>query len=264
MFRKNQLHSQSPRRRCNSRVIQSFRALTLLIPALASHTFAQQNQPVQNAPIQNAEPQSQPATSDDRLFKLLPNFLTLEDAGKVPPLKSGEKFKTVARGAFDWGQFVWYGLLSGISQAENSEPGFGQGAEGYGKRYGAYFADGTIENFMVGAIFPSMLRQDPRFYLVEPRPIPSPPALRGEPDCDYEGRFSWAARNSITRRFWGLAVASGTQLRLPSPFGRTIGNTASVWGTQVAYDTLSIVFKEFWPDIRGKIPHKQRPTASSH
>lgn len=263
MFRKNQLHSQSPRRRCNSRVIQSFRALTLLIPALASHTFAQQNQPVQNAPIQNAEPQSQPATSDDRLFKLLPNFLTLEDAGKVPPLKSGEKFKTVARGAFDWGQFVWYGLLSGISQAENSEPGFGQGAEGYGKRYGAYFADGTIENFMVGAIFPSMLRQDPRFYQ----------SSHGR----FLPRLRYAASRIVITRgdsgrsqfnyseILGSAVASGISTYAYHPRSdRTIGNTASVWGTQVAYDTLSIVFKEFWPDIRGKIPHKQRPTASSH
>jgi hypothetical protein len=35
--------------------------------------------------------------------------------------------------------------LAGISQAQNSEPGYGQGAAGHGKRYGAAFADGTIE-----------------------------------------------------------------------------------------------------------------------
>jgi len=263
VFRKNQLHSQNPLRRGTSRVIQSFGAFTLLIPALACPAFAQQNQPVQNAPIQNAEPQSQPATSDDRLFKLLPNFMTLEDAGKVPPLTPGEKFKTVARGAFDWGQFVWYGLLSGISQAENSEPGFGQGAEGYGKRYGAYFADGTIENFMVGAIFPSMLRQDPRFYQ----------SSHGR----FLHRLGYAASRIVITRgdsgssqfnfseILGSAVASGISTYSYHPRSdRTVANTASVWGTQVGYDTMSLVFKEFWPDIRKKIPHKQRPTSSSH
>src|ERR1700756_4606451 len=42
---------------------------------------------------QNALPNSQLGTSNDRLFKLLPNFLTLEDAKQHPPLTTGEKFK---------------------------------------------------------------------------------------------------------------------------------------------------------------------------
>src|SRR5580700_11373719 len=103
-------------------------------------------------------------TSKDRLGFVLPNFLTVENAGKIPPLTAKQKFAVVARGSFDWAQYPWYGFLAGISQAENSEPGYGQGAEGYGKRYGAAWADGTIENFWTGAILPSLLRQDPRFY----------------------------------------------------------------------------------------------------
>jgi hypothetical protein len=67
-------------------------------------------------------------TSNDRLFFALPNFLTLENSAHVPPLTAGQKFKVVARGSFDPVQFFWYGFLSGISQAENSEPGYGQGA----------------------------------------------------------------------------------------------------------------------------------------
>ena len=55
-------------------------------------------------------------------------------------------------------------MLAGISQAENSDPGYGRGAAGYGKRYGAAFADGTIESFMTSAVLPSILRQDPRYY----------------------------------------------------------------------------------------------------
>jgi hypothetical protein len=82
-------------------------------------------------------PPAPSGTSKDRLFFALPNFLTLENAGHVPPLSSAQKFKAVARGTFDPVEFFWWGALSGIGQWENSEPGYGQGAEGYGKRYGA-------------------------------------------------------------------------------------------------------------------------------
>jgi hypothetical protein len=254
VFRKDRLRSirkQAP-------VIPSLYALFLLILALAAPAFAQQDQPVQNA-----VPQSQPGTSNDRLFKLLPNFLTLEDAGKVPPLTSAEKFRTVARGAFDYGQFIWFGILSGISQAENSERGFQQGAEGYGKRYAAYFGDGTIENFMVGAVFPSLLRQDPRFYQ----------SSHGR----FLHRLGYAAsRILITRsdsgssqfnysEILGSAAASAISTYSYHPHAdRTLANTASVWGTQVAYDAMSTVFKEFWPDIRKRLPHKQQPPATAH
>jgi len=209
-------------------------------------------------------------TSKDRLFFALPNFLTLENAGQVPPLTAGQKYKVVARGSFDPIQIVWYGFLSGISQAEDSEPGFGQGAEGYGKRYGAYAADGTIENFFVGAILPSMLHQDPRYFQ------------------SGRGSFFDRAGYSVSRIFVtrtdsghsqfnyseivGSAIASAISTYSYHPrrtlentasgpsyiaSDRTLKNTASVWGSQVGYDTITLVVKEFWPDIRRKL--KKQP-----
>jgi hypothetical protein len=204
----------------------------------------------------NTSPQQSEGTSKDRLFFALPNFLTLENAGQIPPLTPGQKFKVVARGSFDYVQYPWYGFLAGISQAENSEPGFGQGAEGYGKRYGAYFADGTIENFLTGAILPSIFRQDPRFFQ------------------SGQGGFWRRAEYSISRIFVtrtdsghqqfnysevvGSALAAGISTYSYHPKGdRTLENTASVWGTQVGYDTITIVVKEFWPDIRRKLKKKK-------
>src|SRR5215472_720159 len=105
-----------------------------------------------------------PGTSNDRLFFALPNFLTLENAVQVPPLTAKQKYAVVVRGSFDYVQYPWYAFLAGINQAQDSEPGYGQGWAGYGKRYAASFADGTIENFMTGAILPSLLRQDPRYF----------------------------------------------------------------------------------------------------
>ena len=185
----------------------------------------------------------------------MPNFLTLENSAQVPPLTAGQKFKVVARGTFDPVQFVWYGFLSGISQAENSEPGYGQGAEGYGKRYGAAFADGAIENFMTSAVMSSLFRQDPRFFQ------------------DGNGGFVHRAGYAVSRivivrsdsgrqqfnfsEVLGSAMAAGISTYSYHPRNdRTLANTASVWGSEIGYDTLTIVLKEFWPDIRRKLRKK--------
>jgi hypothetical protein len=206
---------------------------------------------------QNAPPISQPGTSNDRLFKLLPNFLTLEDAKQHPPLTTGQKFNVVARGSFDYVIFPWYGLLAGISQAENSEAGYGHGAAGYGKRYGAAFADTTTEAFMVGAVLPSLLRQDPRFYQ--------------SGNGGFLHRLGYAvSRIVITRtdsgaeqfnysEIFGSAISAGISTYGYHPHAdRTLPNTAGVWSTQVGYDTISNVIKEFWPDIRRMISHKPK------
>ncbi len=215
---------------------------------------------------QNQSKDSQ-ATSKDRLFFALPNFLTIENASQVPPLTAGQKFKVVARGSFDPIQIVWYGALSGISQAENSEPGFGQGAEGYGKRYGAYAADGTIENFFVGAILPSVLRQDPRYfqsgqgsffhrtgYAVSRILVTR--ADSGHSQFNYSEVFGSAMASAIStysyhprRTFLGIKNGQADY----AASDRTLKNTASVWGSQVGYDTITLVIKEFWPDIRRKL-----------
>ena len=235
-------------------------------------------QTAQPADQSQAQPQSKDSakgstndtsgTSKDRLFFALPNFLTVENAGNIPPLTAGQKFRVVARGSFDPIQIVWYGALSGISQAENSEPGFGQGAEGYGKRYGAYAADGTIENFFVGAILPSVLHQDPRFFQ--------------KADGSFFDRAGYAVSRIVVTRsdsglhqfnfseIFGAAIASAISTYSYHPgrtligrnsegvprytaSDRTLKNTASVWGSQVGYDTITLVVKEFWPDIRRKL-----------
>lgn len=217
----------------------------------------------------NAKSGTSSGTSNDRLFLALPNFLTIENTGKIEPLTAEQKFKVVARGTFDPVQIVWYAALSGISQAEDSEPGFGQGWAAYGKRYGAYAADGTIENFFVGAILPSMLHQDPRFFQ--------------KPDGSFFERAGYAVSRIVVTRtdsghhqfnfseIFGAAIAStiSTYSYHPHPgytpgqttpyvaSDRTISNTASVWVSQVGYDTITLVIKEFWPDIRRKL--KKQP-----
>ena len=55
-------------------------------------------------------------------------------------------------------------MIAGVQQAQNNFAGYGQGAEGYGKRYGASYGDFLTSTFIGGAILPSLLKQDPRYF----------------------------------------------------------------------------------------------------
>jgi len=103
------------------------------------------------------------AEEKQRLVGVLPNFYTsyVYDAA---PLTWQQKFSLAARGTFDPVAMLGVGVAAGIEQATNTFPGYGQGVAGYGKRFAAKFADGRSSDFLTHAVFPSLLRQDPRYY----------------------------------------------------------------------------------------------------
>ena len=97
------------------------------------------------------------------MFYVMPNHLTVDGESQVRPISWKEKFAISAEGSFDPYEFTIVGIVAGIRQAENSSPGFGQGFEGYAKRYGAAFADQVDGNIMVGGVYPSILKIGQRF-----------------------------------------------------------------------------------------------------
>jgi len=103
------------------------------------------------------------AAEKQRLVGIIPNFYTsyIYDAA---PLTVKQKFAMAARGTFDPVSMIGVGVGAAIEQATNKYPGYGQGAEGYAKRFGAKFADGRDSDFLTHAIFPSLFHQDPRYY----------------------------------------------------------------------------------------------------
>ena len=230
------------------------------LPPSAAPPEAQEQQLLASLSPSSADPKEKPkapdittreqqtGTSNERLFWVLPDFYLIENVQSLPPLSAGAKFKVCARSSFDYIEYPVYGMLAGISLAENSEPGYGRGAAGYGKRYGAAFADGTIEGFMTGAILPSILRQDPRYYQLGKGGF----WRRTGYAVSYifitradSGRIQFNASEIV-----GSALSAGISNYSYHPSDqRTVRNSLSVWGTQVGYDTISIVFNEFWPDI---------------
>jgi hypothetical protein len=205
-------------------------------------------------PVADSAERAKPAngTSNDRIFFALPNFLTVENADHAPKLSAGKKFKVTARSSFDPVTFVWHGLQVGISQAYNSKPAYGQGAEGYAKRYAQNFADGTIENFTTQAIFPSILHQDPRYFRL------------GQGGVKRRSLYA-AERIFVTRSDSGRSQLNGSEFLGSSTAAvistysyhpkadRDLSTAASVWASEVGFDTLNNLLKEFWPDIRRKL-----------
>lgn len=200
---------------------------------------------------QNIQREKETGTSKDRILWTLPNFLTVEDADNIPPLTSGQKFKVVGRSLIDPSEFVLIGFVAGLSQASNSDPSYGQGAQGYGKRYATAYGDNAIENFMASAALPSLLHQDPRYYELG------------------HGGFLKRARHAIGRVVLTRSDSGQTQFNYSEVFGagmaaaistysyhpaqdKNFGTVVSVWGTQIGWDVGTYMLKEFWPDLRRK------------
>jgi hypothetical protein len=185
----------------------------------------------------------------------MPNYLTVDNQSQVPSINWKEKFSITLKGTFDPYEFVIVGVVAGIRQAEDAYPAFGQGAAGYGKRYGAAFADQADGNIMVGAVLPSILKTDPRYFRLG----------RG----GFRHRFGYAVgRIFIGRKdsgghmfnvpeFLGNATAIGISNAYYPAVNRSFSSNFTNWGLQMGIDAFGNELKEFWPDIHNRFSKKK-------
>jgi hypothetical protein len=197
--------------------------------------------------VQQDKVQEDKKKANDRMFYVMPNYLTVDNEAQVKPVSWKEKFAMSAKGSFDPYEFTVVGIVAGIRQAENSSPAFGQGMKGYAKRYGAAFADQVDGNVMVGGVYPTFLKIDPRYFQLG----------RGS----FLRRFGYA----ISRIFVAQKDSGGHTFNTPEFAGnataiaisnvyypaadRSFSSSLSDWGTQMGLDALGNELKEFWPDI---------------
>ena len=217
----------------------------------ADQPAAQNNSQDQNSPV-SKEPEKD---KHDRMFYVMPNYLTVDNQAQVKPISWKEKFAITAKGAFDPYEFVIVGIVAGIRQADNAYDEFGQGMEGYAKRYGTAFADQVDGNIMVGAVFPSILKTDPRYFRMG----------RG----GYRHRFGYAiSRIFVTRKdsggsvfnvseFAGNATAIGISNFYYPAADRSVSSNITNWGLQMGIDAFGNELKEFWPDIHRYLRKKK-------
>jgi len=179
----------------------------------------------------------------------LPNSLVVEGRDtKTAPLTPGQKFGQVAKNFFNPFTFIANGVEAGFDQAIDVHHGYGQGAEGYGKRYGADIADTATAQFFGVGVYPSIFHTDPRYYRAG------------------NGQFFSRASYAVTRVFvtrtdsgrhifnapeiLGSATSSGISRAYYPDNERSAGDFAYTMGSRIAFDAAFNLAKEFWPDVR--------------
>ena len=113
--------------------------------------------PTELAEVQIKEEEKQ------RILGVFPNFY-ISYVHDAVPLTPKQKFELAWKTTIDPVTFVIVGATAGYEQAENQFSGYGQGAQGYGKRYGADYADMITSTFLGGALLPALWKQDPRYF----------------------------------------------------------------------------------------------------
>ena len=178
-----------------------------------------------------------------RVLGAIPNFYVSYIPDAVP-LTSGQKFKLAWKTVIDPFTFVVVAGAAGVEQAQNHFAGYGQGTEGYAKRFGAGYADTIAGTFIGSAILPSILKQDPRYFYKGTGSIPS--------------RFMYAIANSVIckgdNRHWQVnysnilgSLAAGGISNIYYPAQDRDGATLTVENGAIGIGATAIqnLFQEF-------------------
>ena len=191
---------------------------------------------------------------NSRVLGVLPNYRTADGSLPFQPISVRRKFYIASKDSFDYPVYPLAGAFAALYQLDGQNPSFGQGMKGYGKRFAAAYGDQAIGNMMTEAVFPVLLREDPRYFRAG------------------QGTTSHRTGYALTRVF----VARTDKGRWNFNYAEWIGNSAAVaasnlyypkdtrhlrdnaqkLGMQIATDAFSQVLKEFWPDWKRKLIRK--------
>jgi hypothetical protein len=220
----------------------------------ASPSVADKDSKDKNHAEKGADSSAKPP-GQERMFGIMPAYGLVEVGMQPPPLTSGQKFKLAVQYLNPY-TFAFVAAEAGINQARNSPSEYGQGAEGYGKRYGAGFADGLIDGILVTGVYPSVFHQDPRYYRLG--------------DGTFSHRTGYAvSRILVTRQdsgrrafniseIMGSFTSSAIGVTYYPKSQRDFSDVAERAGIQFAFDAGFNVLKEFYPYIERKLFGRKR------
>lgn len=201
---------------------------------------------------QEKPPQTPPDAEhavDKRVLGVLPNYRTINETGVYTPIDAKQKMVIAMKDSFDYPLIGLGGMLAGLSQLEDSDHNYGQGVQGYAKRFGAYYADEAIGNIFTEGLMPVLLHEDPRYRIIGKE--------RGG-----VGKRAWYA---FSRIFVTRTDTGGTRFNFSEWTGNSIGvaigtiyhkdnrdwsDATTALVEQCAIDGVSQILKEFWPDMK--------------
>ena len=195
------------------------------------------------------------AQEHQRVFGVMATFNTTRNQDALP-LSPKQKFQLFFKSATDPWPFLLASVVSGIGQADNSYPEWGQGVQGYAKRFGAAYTDSFIGNFFGNAVLTTVLKEDPRYF------------QKGTGSA--KKRFLWAAASTVWCKrdngSWGpnyanvggnLIGAAIARTYYPAS-DRTVSDTITDGLTVSAEGIVGAEVIEFWPDM---VRHHKRKQA---
>jgi hypothetical protein len=160
--------------------------------------------------------------------------------------------------------FLEAGFDAGIDQAENSDPSYGQGAQGYGRRLGAEIAGQVSSRFFKDFAYPAIFSEDPRYYRLGRGPT-------GRRLLHAVEHVVVAQRDDSQRMFnfseWlGTASAVALSNTYHPDYQRGFAPAAERVGSNILQDMGFDVLREFWPEVsrKFKLPFRGEPDLVSH
>jgi len=218
-----------------------------------------------DAPSQTAQTQKTSGTADtgngfvdllSRTSFFFPNLATSDK-----PLTSGGKFKLFVANSVSGGAFFGAATGAAFGQAFNSPEGYGQGGEGYAKRFGASMATNASSQFFGTWLLASALHQDPRFFV--------------KPTSDIKVAVRTAVRRTFITRddrtmkpvanwsgLLGPLLAEGLANAYMPPDAQTVGKTFQRYGTDIGVTAGTNVLRQFWPSIMRGLRLSKQPTTT--
>lgn len=189
---------------------------------------------------------------ETHILGIVPDFDTVRNtSGAILPITPRTKFWLATEDVFDPFSFAIVGIYAGVAQAQNQYPEFGHGAQGYARRYAGAFADSAVGNYMTEAIWPVLLRQDPRYFRMGPK-------------YGFWRRVGYSASRVVITRgdnggrqfnfseIIGNGAAAGISAAYYPASGRKTDAVMDKWALNVGSDAGFNILREFWPDMRQK------------
>jgi len=170
-----------------------------------------------------------------------------------------DKFVLFLLDSIDPGTFLSSAFDAGLDQAQNAAPSYGQGAQGYGKRFAAELAGEATGRFFGDFVYPSLFREDPRYYRMGSGPV-------GKRLLHALGHSVLAHRDNGDVMFnfseWFATTSSVVVANTYHPDNRRGVAPVAGWVAEdVAEDVGFDVLREFWPEISRKfrLPFRGEP-----
>ena len=179
-------------------------------------------------------------------------------------LELKDKFVLFVMDSIDPVSFLNAGFNAGLAQAQDDDHSFGQGAVGYGKRFGASFADQASSKFFTEFAYPAIFSEDPRYYRLGNG--------NGGRRFLHAVEHVFVAHRDNGKRIFNFSEWLGTtsSVVLSNTYHpdneRGFEAAAQAVGFSVIQDVGFDVLREFWPEISRKfrLPFRDESDPTNH